>query len=141
MSLEDVKKQFVEQVKLRAYDDKYIDKNEEREILQIAITQGVSVDSARAALGQVCEANDYVVESKVVSQLKDLLDTLASNDGKVDEKEFNDAVTTCKKWTKGKRTDIQCKRMVIDIIDDNLYKTSKGWFSDWYARTKKEVGK
>ena len=63
------------------------------------------------------------------------------NDGKVDEKEFNDAVTTCKKWTRGKRTDIQCKRMVIDIIDDNLYKTSKGWFSDWYARTKKEVGK
>ncbi len=61
--------------------------------------------------------------------------------GKIDEKEFNDAVTTCKKWTKGKRTDIQCKRMVIDIIDDNLYKTSKGWFSDWYARTKKEVGK
>ena len=140
MSLDDVKRRFVEEVKLRAYDDKYIDKNEEREILQIAIQQGVSVDSARAALGQVCEANDYVVESKVVSQLKDLLDTLASNDGKVDEKEFNDAVTTCKKWTKGKRTDIQCKRMVIEIIDDNSYKVKTGLFSNWFNRVKKEVG-
>ena len=36
MSLEDVKKRFVEEVKLRAFDDKYIDKTEEREILQIA---------------------------------------------------------------------------------------------------------
>ena len=48
MSLDEVKRQFVEQVKLRAYDDKYIDKNEEREILQIALQQGVTVDSARA---------------------------------------------------------------------------------------------
>ena len=41
MTLDEVKKRFVEEVKLRAYDDKYIDKNEEREILQIAIQQGV----------------------------------------------------------------------------------------------------
>ena len=140
MSLDDVKRRFVEEVKLRAFDDKYIDKTEEREILQLALTQGVTVDSARAALAQVCEAQGYVLESKVLSEIKDLLDTLASNDGKVDEKEFNDAVTTCKKWTQGKRSDIQCKRMVIEIIEDNAYKTSKGWFSNWYANAKKEVG-
>ena len=141
MTLDEVKKRFVEEVKLRAYDDKYIDKNEEREILQIAIQSGISVDSARAALGQVCDANDYVMESKVISQVKELLDTFAGNDGQVDEKEFNDALATAKKWTKGKRTDVQLKRMLIDIIEDNTYKTSKGWFSDWYTRIKKEVGK
>ena len=48
MSLDDVKRQFVEQVKLRAYDDKYIDKNEEREILSMALQQGVTVDSLEA---------------------------------------------------------------------------------------------
>src|SRR5262249_42215659 len=102
MNLDDVKRRFVEEVKLRAFDDKYIDKNEEREILQIALQQGVGVDSARAALAQVCDANEYVLESRVMSELKDLLDTLAGNDGKVDEKEFNDAVAMCKKRTKGK---------------------------------------
>jgi hypothetical protein len=141
MSLEEVKKRFVEEVKLRAFDDKYIDKNEEKEILQLALQQGISVDSARAALAQVCEAQNYVLESKVISQLKDVLDTAAGNDGKIDEKEFSDIVTNCKKWTQGKRTDIQCKRMIIDIIEDNSYKTSKGWFSDWYTKIKKEVGK
>lgn len=79
--LDEVKKRFVEEVKLRAYDDKYIDKNEEREILQIAIQQGVGIDSARSALGQVCEAQGYVLESKVLSEIKDLIETFVGNDG------------------------------------------------------------
>jgi hypothetical protein len=141
MDLDSVKKRFVEEVKLRGFDDKYIDKNEEREILQIALQQGISVDSARAALAQVCEANSYVLESSVISEMKDLLDTLAGNDGKIDEKEFGDALTMARKRTQGKRTDIQLKRMLIDIIEDNAYKTSRGWFSSWYDRVKKEVGK
>ena len=140
MSLDEVKRQFVEQVKLRAYDDKYIDKNEEREILQIALQQGVTVDSARAALAQVCETNGYVLESRVLADVKDLVETFASNDGKIDEKEFNDAVTTCKKKMQGKKNDIQVKRMVIEIIEDNGYKTKTGMFSNWYAKVKKEVG-
>ncbi len=140
MDLENVKKRFVEEVKLRAFDDKYIDKNEEREILQIALQQGVGVDGARAALGQVCEAQGYVLESKVREQVKNLLDTLAGNDGKIDEKEFNDAVSFAKKATQGKRSDVQMKRMVIEVIDDNAYKTSKGWFSSWYNNVKKEIG-
>jgi hypothetical protein len=140
MSLDEVKRQFVEQVKLRAYDDKYIDKNEEREILQIALQQGVTVDSARAALAQVCESHGYVLESRVLADVKDLVETFASNDGKIDEKEFNDAVTTCKKKMQGKKNDIQVKRMVIEIIEDNGYKTKTGMFSNWYAKVKKEVG-
>ncbi len=140
MNLDEVKRQFVEQVKLRAYDDKYIDKDEEREILQLAIQQGVTVDSARSALAQVCESNGYVIESRVLNEVKDLIDTFASNDGKVDEKEFNDAVTTLKKRCQGKRNDNQCKKMVIEIIEDNSYKVKTGLFSNWYKRVKGEVG-
>jgi hypothetical protein len=143
MSLDEIKRQFVEQVKLRAYDDKYIDKAEEREILQIALTQGVTVDSARQALAQVCENNGYVLESKVLVFLKDMIEQFAGNDGHIDQKEFNDAVAMCKKQTQGKKNDIQCKRMVIEVIEDNGYKVkSGGWFSsDWYGAVKKEVGK
>ena len=141
MSLDEVKKRFVEEVKLRGFDDKYIDKNEEREILQIALQHGVGVDGARAALIQVCDTNGYIVESQVMKQAKDLLDTLAGNDGKIDEKEFNDAVSFVRKAVQQKRNDLQIKRMLIDIIEDNAYKTSKGWFSSWYDKTKKDVGK
>jgi len=140
MSLEDVKKRFVEEVKLRAYDDKYIDKNEEREILQIAIQQGIGVESARAALNQVCEAQGYVVETKVLSEIKDLIETFAQNDGVVSEKEFSDSVAQLKKRCQGKRNDIQCKKMVIEIIEDNSYKVKEGMFHHWYVKVKKEVG-
>jgi len=140
MTLDEVKKRFVEEVKLRAYDDKYIDKNEEREILQIALQAGITVDSARAALAQVCENNGYVLESRVLNEVKDLIDTFASNDGKIDEKEFNDAVAMCKKRMLGKKNDVQVKRMVIQVIDDNSYKVKTGLFSNWFARVKKEVG-
>ena len=140
MSLDEVKKRFVEEVKLRAYDDKYIDKNEEREILQGALQLGVTVDSARAALAQVCESNGYVLESKVLSEIKDLIDTFASNDGKIDEKEFNDALTQMKKRCQGKKNDVQCKRMVLEVIEENSFKVKTGMFSNWYARVKKDVG-
>jgi hypothetical protein len=138
--MDEVKRQFVEQVKLRAYDDKYIDKNEEREILQMALTHGVTVDSARAALAQVCEAQGYVLESAALKAVKEMIEIQATNDGKIDEKEFNDAVALMKVRTQGKRTDVQCKRMVIEIIEESSYKTSSGWFSSWFARVKKEVG-
>jgi len=138
--MDDVKKRFVEEIKLRGYDDKYIDRKEEKEILQMAIQNGITIDSARAAMAQVCEAQDYVLESKVLVQLKDILDTSASNDGKVDEKEFNDALLNCKKWTKGKKNENACKRMVAEIVMENNYKTSHGWFSSWFDNVKKEVG-
>ena len=140
MTLDEVKRQFVEQVKLRAYDDKYIDKTEEREILQIALQQGVTVDSARSALAQVCEANGYVLESVALKAVKEMIDIQAGNDGKIDEKEFNDALAMMKTRTQGKKNDLQCKRMVIEIIEDNNYKVKTGLFSNWYTRAKKEVG-
>ena len=140
MSLDEIKRQFVEQVKLRAYEDKYIDKTEEREILQLALQHGVTVDSARAALAQVCEANGYVLESSALKAVKELIDIQAGNDGKIDEKEFNDAVALLKTRTQGKRNDTQCKRMVIEVIEENSFKVKTGMFSNWFARVKREVG-
>ena len=140
MNLDEVKRQFVEQVKLRAYDDKYIDKNEEREILQIALQQGITVDSARAALAQVCEAQNYVLETVALKSVKDLIEIQAGNDGKIDEKEFGDALSLLKKQTQGKKNEVQCKRMIIEIIEENNYKVKTGMFSNWFTRTKREVG-
>ena len=139
-NLDDIKRRFVEEVKLRAFDDKYIDKKEEREILQIALTQGVTVDSARASLAQVCEGNGFVLESKVLQDIKQTVQVAASNDGKIDEKEFKDAVALLKIKVMNKKNDMQCKRMVVELIEEEGFKTTTGWFSSWYAAVKKEVG-
>jgi hypothetical protein len=139
-SLDEIKRQFVEQVKLRGHDDQYIDGGEEREILQLALTMGVSVDNAKAALAQVCEAQGYILERVALKQVEDVLAVAAGNDGKIDEKEFNDAVALLKLKTKGKKNETMCKRMVCGLIDDAGFKTTTGWFSSWFANVKREVG-
>ncbi len=126
LSLDDVKSRFSQEVKLRAYDDRYIDKNEEREILQIALVGGISVDEARGALNQVCDTSGYVVESRVLKEVGEAIEVSAQNDGKIDQKEFNDAVALLKKKVQDKKNDVQCKRLVIGIIEDNSYKVKTG---------------
>src|SRR6059058_4531293 len=113
MALDDVKKRFVDEIKLRAYDDKY----EEREILQVAIAQGISIDSARSALAQVCEHNGYILESVILKEIKDQVETAAGNDGKVDEKEFSLIFQNAKKKVQGKKNDIQVKKMIVEIME------------------------
>ena len=141
MALDDVKKRFVDEIKLRAYDDKYVDKNEEREILQVAIQQGISIDSARGALASVCEHNGYILESEILKEVKAQVETAAGNDGKVDEKEFSLIFQNTKRKIQGKKNDVQIKRMIVEIMEDSgLNKVKTGWFSNWYATMKKEIG-
>ncbi len=141
MSIEDIKKRFVNEIKLRAYDDKYIDKNEEREILQIAIQLGVSIESARGALLQVCDENGYIVESQILKQIKDQVETAAGNDGMVDQKEFDLIVGNITKSMQGKKNDREVKKMIIAVMEDSgMNKVKTGWFSNWYASLKKDLG-
>ncbi len=100
MYLDEVKRQFVEQVKLRAYDDKYIDKNEEREILQIAMPAGRHRRFGPRRPGPGLRGPGLRPgEQGRCPTIKELIETFANNDGKIDEKEFNDAVTTLQEAT------------------------------------------
>ncbi|MBA4188902.1 MAG: hypothetical protein C0467_12970 [Planctomycetaceae bacterium] len=141
MSVEEIKKRFVNEIKLRAYDDKYLDKNEEREILQIAIQLGVGIDSARGALVQVCDDQGYVLESQIVKQIKDQIEAAAGDDGRVDQKEFDMIFHTVKKAAQGKKNDRDIKKMMVTIMEETgNNKVKTGWFSDWYTTLKKDLG-
>ncbi len=141
MSIEEIKKRFVNEIKLRAFDDKYIDKNEEREILQISIQLGVSIDSARGALVQVCDENGYIMESQLLKQVKDQVEAAAGNDGKIDQKEFEMIFSTVKRSAQGKRNDREIKKMIVQVMEDSgNNKVKTGWFSDWYTTLKRDLG-
>jgi uncharacterized membrane protein YheB (UPF0754 family) len=140
-SMEEVKRRFVNEIKLRAYDDKYIDRNEEKEILQTAIQMGVSIDSARAALAQVCDENDYIMESRLIQQIKDQLQAALGDDGRIDRKEFDMIVNTAKNAAKGRKNERELQRMVITVMEETgQTQVKRGWFSDWYSSLKRELG-
>jgi hypothetical protein len=133
MSIDDVKKRFVDEIRLRGYDDKYIDKGEEREILQIAIQLGVGIESARAALVQVCDEHNYTMESAIVKQIKDQIETAAGNDGMLDQKEFD--------LIFGNKNDREVKKLIVTVMEDTgNNKIKKGWFSNWYSSLKSDLG-
>jgi serine/threonine-protein kinase len=140
LGLNEMHRQFAEQVKLRAYDDRYVDRAEEREILRWALDRGTPVEGAYAALAQVCEASGYVLESAALRPVEEALAVMAANDGMIDEKEFADAVALLGRQVQGKKTMLQLKRMVLELIRDHGYKVKTGLFSNWHARVKKEVG-
>ena len=141
MELDEIKKRFVNEIKLRAYDDKYIDKGEEREILQIAIQLGVSIDSARSALIQVCDENNYVMETVVLKQIKDQIEAAAGNDGMVDQKEFDLIFANIRRSMQNKKNDREVKRMIVTVMEETgNNKVKKGWFSNWYATLKQDLG-
>ena len=141
MELDEIKKRFVNEIKLRAYEDKYIDKGEEREILQIAIQLGVSVDSARSALVQVCDECNYVMETALLKQIKDQIETAAGNDGMVDQREFDMIFANIKRAVQNKKNDREVKRMIVTVMEETgNNKVKKGWFSNWYATLKQDLG-
>ena len=141
MSLDEIKTRFVNEIRLRADDDHYVDRNEEREILQIAIQLGVGIDSARQALVQVCETNQYVLESAVLKLVKDRVAAATAGDGQVDRQEFEAVFQGATKAMRGVKTERQVKTMIVQVMEDtgnNRVKT--GWFRDWYAALKKDLG-
>jgi hypothetical protein len=141
MSIDDIKKRFVDEIKLRAYDDKYIDKIEEREILQIAIQLGVSIDSARPALFQVCNENDFVVESVIVKLIKDQFAAAGGDGAKIDRRQFDAVFAAVKKAMGGKKTDREIQKLIVTVMENTGHNRVKtGWFSNWYTRLKKDLG-
>jgi len=139
---EDIRTRFLNEIKLRAYDDRYVDGKEEKEILQLAISMNVDIDTARMALVQVCENNNFILESVILRDAKAQFQASMGNDGKIEESEFNLIFNTVKHKIQGKKNDVAIKKMLISLMMDNGFDSAikSGWFSNWYNNIKKEVG-
>jgi hypothetical protein len=101
----------------------------------------VDIDTARMALVQACQMENYVLESEVLKEMKNQLRVFAGNDGVVDEKEFDLLYQTTVAKVNGKITNIQVKKMIVEEMETSgLNQVKTGWFSNWYTKVKKEVG-
>ncbi|MBO1350750.1 MAG: hypothetical protein EBE86_026755 [Hormoscilla sp. GUM202] len=137
MSTEKIKRQFAEHVKLRGYDDQYIDRQEEREIMEFAVNQGLTVDEGLAILVRVCQERNYTLERDIETRAFEMLTQFATNDGKIDKKEFFDAVGIMQNMSKGKLSEVQCQKKAKQIVLDNNWQIKTGLFGgkpDWFKK-------
>lgn len=141
MSIDDIKARFIDEIRLRGYEDRYIDRNEEREILQIAIQLGVNDDAARADLAEVCAAEGYVLETAVLKLVREQIEAAAANDGRIDRQEFDIILANARAAVGGKKTDRQVKTLMVQVMEDTgNNRVRRGWFTNWYAALKRELG-
>lgn len=128
-------RQFIEFVKLQVFDDGFLDRQEEKDILEKGIQLGISIESGLAIITQLASTRGFVVERLANERAKQILTQFANNDGKIDKKEFDDAVAFYQSDTKGKIREDEVRRRIKQLILDNQWKVKEGGLfgSKWFS--------
>lgn len=136
MTSESTKKQFVDYIMLQSFDDQYVDRKEEKAILEEGIRKGIGVEEGLAILRQVALQKGLALERDAEEKTKEMLERFASNDGKVDKKEFDDALAIFKSATKNKLSESEMKRRLKKMMEDNGWKAKEGGLfgSKWFSQ-------
>lgn len=132
--------EFAELVKLRAFDDKYIDTIEERDILQQGLGLGMTVDQARQALMSTCRSQGYILESEISRDFLAKLEFFAIRDNGLTRRTFDEACALGMGLVGKIKGEIAVRRMHCRLIDDHGLRIRKGWFFNWYASMKRGLG-
>lgn len=132
---ENVRKAYVDFIMLQVFDDQYIDRQEEKKILEEGIKKGLGVEEGLAIMRQVAQEKNLVLERDAEERTKDMLEAFATNDGKVDKKEFENAVAVFKKHSKGKIPEPELKRRLKKMMQENNWKAKEGGLfgSKWFS--------
>jgi hypothetical protein len=131
-----VRKQLVDYIMLQVYDDQYIDRQEERQILELGIKKGLTVDEGLSLIQQLASEKGIVIEREAEEKAKEVLQQFATNDGVVDKKEFENTLSLFKKVSKGKIPEPELKRRLKSMMQENDWKAKEGglfgkkWFSE-----------
>lgn len=131
---------FAELVKLRAYDDHYIDTVEEKDILRQGLGLGMDHQEARMALVKACQAGGFILESDVLGALREELDRLVTRDGRIGPGAFKEACALGRRLVGDVKGEVEVGRMACRLVDDHGLPLARGWFSDWYRALKRQLG-
>jgi hypothetical protein len=131
----DVKKAFVDYIMLQVFDDKYIDRKEEKKILEEGIKQGIGVEEGLAIIRQVAADKGLALEREAEERAKEMLERFAANDGRVDKKEFEDTLAIFKSASKNKIPEPEMKKRLKNMMEENGWKAKEGGLfgSKWYS--------
>ena len=132
---EDVKRAFIDYIMLQVFDDKYIDRQEEKKILEEGIKKGISVENGLAIIRQVAAEKGLALEREAEERAKEMLERFATNDGKVDKKEFEDTLAIFKSASKSKIPEPEMKKRLKNMMEENGWQAKEGGLfgSKWYS--------
>jgi hypothetical protein len=133
MSPDELAARFRREIDRRGTDDRYIDLDEERELLQIALAFGFEAGRGRALLADVCRERGYVVERALRERVRA---ALAGRAGKPLRKgEFARLAADLLPLVAGtKRTARDLRRLAAQEVADTGTPVRSRWPFDWWAK-------
>jgi hypothetical protein len=140
LGTEELTKRFLDEIKLRAYDDKYVDRREEREILQYAISAGIDLEVARQSFLEACRQKGFLVESTLLAQVREELRTYQQQSTRLQKQQVDSVIASLHQKVHGILSLADCTRLIIEAVECGDFRIQKGWFSNWFADLKKETG-
>lgn len=130
-----IEQRFLEHIRLRAQDDRFIDQEEEKEILKFATEAGIELTEARVALREACLKRRYVLESYVEERGRAKL-IMSLEDGQVDKEEFDAAVEVMLEVGNGQLGKAECRKRLKKIVVDGKMDVRKGFLKGggWFDK-------
>jgi hypothetical protein len=132
---EQQKKQFTDYILLQVFDDLYLDRKEEKRILEEGLKQGIGIEDGLALIRTAASKKGFVIERDIEDKVKELLQQFARNDGQIDKKEFQDAVGMFQNACKNKVQPAEIQKRLKKMIIDNGWKAKEGGLfgSKWFS--------
>ncbi len=113
-------RRFADLVKLNGLNRRLIDRNEERRLLEEAVTKfDLTLDEARGVLRSVAEDNEYVFESEASRRMQQVLSRIAGRSGKISRKDFRRAADVLRDISDNAVSDVEARRQLKRIMVEN----------------------
>lgn len=127
---------WIETVRLHAYDNPYLNKLAEKDLLHDAIAQGLTLDDARQRLLQICEKERYALASHLEWQAMQILEPCVAQKQGIDHDCFKNAADMVQQAAHGHLPARECQILVKELILAKQWPVRQGflkgghWFKD-----------
>lgn len=127
---------WIETIRLRAYDNPYLNKAAEKDLLRDAIDHGLTLDDSRQLLLQVCEQKRYALESHLELQATQILEPCIEQKQAIDHDCFNNAVAMVQQAAHDHLPVAECRSLIKELILAKQWPVRQGflkggnWFKD-----------
>jgi hypothetical protein len=113
-------RRFADLVKLQGVGSRFIDREQERRLLEDAVTKfGLTLDEARGVLRSVAEDNDYIFESEAGRRVEQLMSRNAGKRGLISRRQFRGTAQVLRDFSDNAIGEPEARRRIKQIMIEN----------------------
>jgi len=135
---DDSGKRFSDLVKLSGLGRRFLDKAQERRLLEEGVTKfGLTLDEARGVLRSVAEDNAYVFESEAGKRIEQVLGRHAGKSGMISRGQFRRTAEVLRDFSDNSIGEAEARRQLKRIMIDNGWRPRRAGLMrsrKWYRQ-------